>query len=40
MALLTAQLKKQFEESDNLEVEIKNNMTGLGYDVWLENDNI
>jgi len=33
MARLTAQLKKQFEESDKLEGEIKKNLAGLGYDV-------
>jgi len=33
MARLTAQLKTQFEESDNLEGEIKKNLAGLGYDV-------
>ncbi|GAB1256154.1 class I SAM-dependent DNA methyltransferase [Aurantivibrio plasticivorans] len=32
MARLTAQLKVQFEESDRLEVEIKNNLSGLGYE--------
>lgn len=33
MARLTSQLKKQFEESDRLEAEIKKNLAGLGYDV-------
>ena len=33
MARLTATLKTQFEESDRLEKEIKNNLAGLGYDV-------
>lgn len=33
MARLTAQLKGQFEESDRLEVEIKNNLMGLGYEL-------
>lgn len=33
MARLTAQLKSQFEQSDNLEAEIKKNLAGLGYDV-------
>ncbi len=33
MARLTAQLKTQFEESDRLEAEIKNNLAGLGFDV-------
>jgi type I restriction enzyme M protein len=33
MARLTAQLKKQFEQSDKLEAEIKKNLSGLGYDV-------
>ncbi|MGH1379269.1 MAG: type I restriction-modification system subunit M [Alphaproteobacteria bacterium] len=32
MARLTAQLKGQFEESDRLENEIKNNLAGLGYE--------
>ncbi|GAA3931979.1 class I SAM-dependent DNA methyltransferase [Litoribacillus peritrichatus] len=32
MARLTAQLKGQFEESDRLEAEIKQNLAGLGYD--------
>lgn len=32
MARLTAQLKRQFEESDRLEVEIKKNLAGLGYE--------
>lgn len=32
MARLTAQLKTQFEESDRLEVEIKKNLAGLGYE--------
>ena len=32
MARLTGQLKTQFEESDRLEVEIKNNLAGLGYE--------
>jgi len=32
MARLTAQLKTQFAESDKLEVEIKNNLAGLGYE--------
>ncbi|MBC3808398.1 type I restriction-modification system subunit M [Undibacterium seohonense] len=32
MARLTAQLKNQFEESDRLEVEIKKNLAGLGYE--------
>ena len=33
MARLTSTLKTQFEESDRLEVEIKKNLAGLGYDV-------
>ena len=33
MARLTAQLKTQFDESERLEAEIKNNLAGLGYDV-------
>jgi type I restriction enzyme M protein len=33
MARLTAQLKMQFEESDRLEAEIKNNLAELGYDI-------
>ncbi len=33
MARLTGQLKVQFEESDKLETEIKNNLKGLGYDI-------
>lgn len=33
MARLTAQLKAQFEESDRLEVEIKKNLAGLGYEL-------
>jgi type I restriction enzyme M protein len=33
MARLTGQLKRQFEESDRLEAEIKKNLAGLGYDV-------
>ena len=33
MARLTAQLKIQFEESDRLEAEIKENLAGLGYEV-------
>lgn len=33
MARLTAQLKDQFEQSDNLEAEIKKNLAGLGCDV-------
>jgi type I restriction enzyme M protein len=33
MARLTGQLKNQFEESDSLEVEIKKNLAGLGYEV-------
>jgi type I restriction enzyme M protein len=33
MARLTGQLKIQFEESDRLEAEIKNNLAGLGFDV-------
>jgi len=33
MARFTAQLKTQFEESDRLEAEIKQNLAGLGYDV-------
>jgi len=33
MARLTAQLKTQFAESDRLEVEIKKNLKGLGYDI-------
>ena len=33
MARLTATLKKQFEESDRLEGEIKKNLAGLGYGV-------
>lgn len=32
MARLTTQLKTQFEESDRLEAEIKNNLAGLGYE--------
>ncbi len=32
MARLTTQLKTQFEESDRLEVEIKKNLAGLGYE--------
>ena len=32
IARLTAQLKGQFEESDRLEVEIKKNLAGLGYE--------
>ena len=32
MTRLTAQLRKQFEESDRLEGEIKNNLLGLGYE--------
>lgn len=32
MARLTGQLKKQFEESDRLEAEIKKNLLGLGYE--------
>jgi len=32
MARLTAQLKTQFEESDQLEAEIKKNLAGLGYE--------
>lgn len=31
MARLTSQLKTQFEESDRLEIEIKKNLSGLGY---------
>ena len=34
MAALTTQLKAQFEESDKLEAQIKENLAGLGYDVW------
>jgi type I restriction enzyme M protein len=33
MARLTGQLKKQFEQSDTLEQQIKNNLKGLGYEV-------
>ena len=33
MARLTAQLKTQFEQSDKLEQQIKENLEGLGYDV-------
>ncbi len=33
MARLTAKLKEQFEQSDKLEAEIKNNLAGLGYDL-------
>ena len=33
MARLSAQLKMQFAESDRLEVEIKGNLAGLGYDI-------
>lgn len=33
MTRLTAQLKTQFEQSDQLEVEIKKNLAGLGYEV-------
>ncbi len=32
MARLTTQLKGQFDESDRLEAEIKNNLAGLGYE--------
>ncbi len=32
MARLTVQLKEQFEQSDNLEAEIKKNLAGLGYE--------
>jgi len=32
LARLTAQLKTQFEESDRLEGEIKENLAGLGYE--------
>ena len=32
MARLTTQLKTQFEESDRLEAEIRNNLAGLGYE--------
>ena len=32
MARLTTQLKEQFEESDRLEAEIKQNLAGLGYE--------
>jgi type I restriction enzyme M protein len=32
MVRLTGQLKTQFEESDRLETEIKNNLVGLGYE--------
>lgn len=33
MARLTAQLRAQFDESDRLEADIKNNLMGLGYDL-------
>jgi type I restriction enzyme M protein len=33
MTRLTATLKAQFEESDRLELEIKKNLAGLGYDI-------
>ena len=33
MTRLTAQLKNQFTESDRLEVEIKKNLGGLGYEL-------
>jgi type I restriction enzyme M protein len=33
MAALTSQLKAQFEESEKLEVQIKQNLAGLGFDV-------
>lgn len=33
MTRLTKQLKNQFEQSDKLEVEIKNNLAGLGYEI-------
>ena len=33
MARLTAQLKTQFAESSRLEVEIKKNLAGLGYEL-------
>jgi len=33
MVRLTGQLKVQFEESDRLEAEIKNNLAGLGYEL-------
>ena len=33
MARLTAQLKTQFEESDKLEKQIKENLAGLGYEI-------
>jgi hypothetical protein len=29
-------LKTQFEESSRLEAEIKKNLAGLGFDVWME----
>lgn len=32
MTCLTQQLKMQFEESNKLEVAIKNNLAGLGYE--------
>lgn len=32
MALLTEQLREQFDESDRLEAEIKRNLGGLGYE--------
>lgn len=33
LTVLTGQLKERFAESDRLEVEIKGNLAGLGYDV-------
>lgn len=33
MARLTTQLKSQFDQSDQLELQIKNNLKGLGYEV-------
>jgi type I restriction enzyme M protein len=33
MATFTSQLKAQFEESDKLEVQIRQNLAGLGFDV-------
>ena len=33
MARLTGQLKKQFEENERLEGQIKENLAGLGYDL-------
>jgi type I restriction enzyme M protein len=33
MTRLTAQLKEQFEQSDELEADIKKNLAGLGYEL-------